>query len=403
MGVSVFTDHYIKHLQISRVALSSAYMAGTLMSSLLIPLAGTFYDKRGAKLTAFLATSFLALFISLLGLSAPISQYIVSQFNLNKTFVAISIMVIGFFGIRFFGQGVLTIVSRGMVARWFSTRRGLAVGLMGLVTSFGFSYAPQPLQSLINYFQYDKALLVIALILVGIFLPIVLIFFKSNPASCNMEMEMGLNKLSNTHKQNSGDATIEKSVKDAKKEGLFWVILAFMGYWGLYNTAITFHVVSIFNEIGIDALGAVKIFLPISIISVVSRFLASYLSDRIHIRYIYYVFAVSLIVASLSLFLLSTLFGYILLIISMGIGGGLFGMLNIITWPKLYGKKHLGAISGFAMSIVVAGSAVGPWLFSIAFTFTQSYTSMGLIGTFISLIFLILFIIFSKKRSMDTF
>lgn len=401
MGVSVFTDHYITHLSLSRVGLSSAYMAGTLMSSLIIPFAGRFYDKKGAKVTSAIASIFLALFLTLLGLSAPISHTLSSFLHLPPSIVSISVMIIGFFGIRFFGQGVLTIVSRGMVARWFSTKRGLAVGLMGLVTSFGFSYAPQPLQSLINRFEYDGALLVIAFVLVCIFLPIVLIFFRDDPASCHIEMERGLKMSISSKKYSSLDAIIEKSVKEAKKEGLFWVILAYMGYWGMYNTAITFHIISIFNEIGVEAQQAVLIFLPISILSVISRFIASYLSDRIHITYIYGVFSLTLIGASIALFLLSSSFGYILLIISLGVGGGLFGMLNIITWPKLYGKKHLGAVSGFAMSIVVAGSAIGPWLFSIIFSITSSYKSMGLIGLGITSILSLLLFLFSRK-SMNT-
>ncbi len=401
MGVSVFTDHYIEHLKISRVSLSSAYMAGTLISSFLIPFAGSFYDKKGAKITSSIAAVALAFFISLLGFSRPISEFLTSLFNLPPTLVVIALMIIGFFGIRFFGQGVLTIVARGMVARWFTSRRGLAVGLMGLVTSFGFSYAPQPLQSLITYFNYDRALLFIALMLVGVFLPIVLIFYKNDPASCNLEMEQGLKVKLTTSKYSSQDAEIEKDVREAKKEPLFWVILLFLGYWGMYNTAITFHVVSIFNEVGTDALGAVKIFLPISIISVISRFIASFISDRFHVKYIYYVFSLVLISSSLGLFLLSTTFGYILLIISVGIAGGLFGMLNIITWPKLYGKKHLGAISGFAMSIIVAGSAIGPWLFSIIFKYTSSYKSLGLFGIVFSCVLALLFVIGSTKKESN--
>ncbi len=398
MGVSVFTDHYIEHLKISRVSLSSAYMAGTLISSVLIPFAGTFYDKKGARITSAIASVMLAFFIAFLGFSKPILEFLTSFLPLPPTFVAMTLMIIGFFGIRFFGQGVLTIVSRGMVARWFTTRRGLAVGLMGLVTSFGFSYAPQPLQSLITYFNYDRALLFIALLLVGVFLPIVLIFFRSDPSSCNMEMEQGLKVKPPSKRESSRDAEVEKDVKEAKKEGIFWIILILLGYWGMYNTAFTFHVVSIFNEVGVDPLGAVKIFLPISIISVVSRFIASFISDSFHIKYIYYVFSISLITSALGLSLLSSTFGYILLVISFGISSGLFGMLNIITWPKLYGKKHIGSLSGFAMSIVVAGSAIGPWLFSIIFKYTSSYTSLGVLGMGFTGILAILFIIVSRKK-----
>jgi hypothetical protein len=63
MGVSVFTDHFIEHLQLSRVRISTAYMIGTLTSSLVIPRAGVFYDRMGARLTASIAAISLALFL----------------------------------------------------------------------------------------------------------------------------------------------------------------------------------------------------------------------------------------------------------------------------------------------------------------------------------------------------
>ena len=141
MKVSVFTDHIIEALNISRVSVSTAYMIGTLSSSLIIPFAGIFLDRRGVRLTGSLAT--VGLSISLLFLAT--SVFIVNSLNsflpLPETVLAFIVVTIGFLGIRFFGQGVISIVSRTMVAKWFSSRRGIAVGIMGLVTAFGFSYA----------------------------------------------------------------------------------------------------------------------------------------------------------------------------------------------------------------------------------------------------------------------
>lgn len=78
------------------------------------------------------------------------------------------------------------------------------------------------------------------------------------------------------------------------------------------------------------------------------------------------------------------------MVIAFGIGGGLFGMLNIVTWPKLYGRKHFGAISEFAMAIVVAASAIGPWTFSLIKKYTGTYNLAGLFGIIVTSIFLIL-------------
>jgi len=389
MGVSVFTDYYISNLGISRVEISTAYMIGTLGSSLLISYAGIFFDRYGARIVAAIATIFLGLFILIFGFSPEIVLFFTNIFNVSHFIIVFIVITIGFFGIRFFGQGVLTLVSKGIVAKWFGPRRGFAVGIMGLITAFGFSFAPQPLNSMINNLGWNKSLIMIALFLLVIFLPLVLIFYRAEPNKYGIEVEQGMKSKNLENKNRVMDAKIQKTVAEAKKEPLYWVILFSLGFWSLFNTAFTFHVVSIFGEIGISADQAVKIFLPISIISVCSRFLGSYLSDRIQIKYIYIAYVSSLILSSLSILLISFPIAKILIIISFGIGGGLYGMLNIVTWPKLYGRKHYGAISGFSMSIGVASSAIGPWLFSLANKFTNSYKYTGLVGIIISSLFLI--------------
>ena len=53
-----------------------------------------------------------------------------------------------------------------------------------------------------------------------------------------------------------------------------------------------------------------------------------------------------------------------LLITGFGISSGMFGVLSSVTWPRYFGLEHLGEISGYNMSWVVGGSAVGPFLFS---------------------------------------
>jgi len=400
MGVSVFTDHLITSLQLSRVGISSAYMVGTLGSSLIISYAGVLFDRYGARPLAAVAVVFLSLFLLLLVFSSNISA-LLSSTGIPSPIAAFMVVGFGFFGIRFFGQGVLTLVSRGMVAKWFSTHRGLATGLMGLTTSFGFSYAPQPLQHLVSQFGWRSALGILSALLMFLFLPFILTFFRSDPESCGLEMEQGLAKPKQNRSGHSEDAHVELDLKDAKKHAAYWVIILSLGYWSLFNTAFTFHIVSIYGEFGIDASQAVKIFLPISVISVISRFLGSYLSDRIAIKYIYIVYGLSLIIASISMMMLHTTTGTVLVIIGYGIGTGLFGMLNIVTWPKLYGRKHLGAVSGFAMSVIVAGSAIGPWAFSMVYRFTHSYQGTGLIGLVISsfLMLAILFIPFSTEQN----
>jgi MFS family permease len=401
MGVSVFTDHFISDLSLSRVGVSGSYMIGTLTSSLIIPFAGIFYDRKGARLTAGLATFFLGLFLILLAFSPTIVGTLAATFSLTPHVVAMVVLTLGFFGIRFFGQGVLTLVARGMVARWFSSRRGLAVGLMGLVTAFGFSYAPQPLQSLIDSLGWNMALVALGTLLLVGFLPLFLLTYRSDPASCSMEMEQGMAVRKQTKGKSVGDALQQKDIAEARKEGRFWLILLAMGFWALFNTAFTFHIVSIFSEFGQTAHEAVSIFLPISVISVIARFGGSYLSDRFPIKGLYVIFGLSMVLSSFSMIFLATALIRPLFLLSYGITSGLFGMLNIVTWPKLYGRKHIGAISGFAMSIIVAGSALGPWFFSVIYNLFGSYKNAGRAGFLFSLV-LTITLIFTKFRRVES-
>jgi hypothetical protein len=50
MGVGIYTDFLIQSSHLSRMQISMAYMTGTILSSLLLPLAGRYYDLLGARI-----------------------------------------------------------------------------------------------------------------------------------------------------------------------------------------------------------------------------------------------------------------------------------------------------------------------------------------------------------------
>jgi len=63
----------------------------------------------------------------------------------------------------------------------------------------------------------------------------------------------------------------------------------------------------------------------------------------------------------------------IIVIICFGVQGGVWGCLSLVTWPRFYGRKHLGAISGLFMSCQVFASAIGPPIFGASEYFTGNY------------------------------
>jgi OFA family oxalate/formate antiporter-like MFS transporter len=64
-----------------------------------------------------------------------------------------------------------------------------------------------------------------------------------------------------------------------------------------------------------------------------------------------------------------------LIIVSYGTSSGLFGILMSVVWPRYYGRKHLGAISGLCMTLMGIFSAFGPASFSGILRISGSYTA----------------------------
>jgi len=67
----------------------------------------------------------------------------------------------------------------------------------------------------------------------------------------------------------------------------------------------------------------------------------------------------------------------------------LFSVVNAVTWPRYFGRKHLGSITGKVMSFLVIASAIAPSLFSFCFTNFKSYHIISYF-TFPFLVFLLI-------------
>jgi OFA family oxalate/formate antiporter-like MFS transporter len=387
VGVSVFTDHLLSAVGISRVELSLTYMAGTIASALLLPPAGRLYDRLGARLLAPLAAFFLGCGLLLLSWADRVRDALTGLFSFLPTAIAsFAVMAFCFFLIRFCGQGTLTLFSRNMVMKWFDRRRGLANAFLGIFMSLGFSSAPLVLNALIRGSSWRETWRLLAVILMAGFTVFALLLFRDNPQDCGLVPDGGpaANSLRQRPRGRSrrfypGAGSIplgpppEIELREARKTLSFWAFTLMLTVFGFYLSAMTFHVVSLFAAAGMGKETAVSIFLPASLVAVLLNFGGSWLSDYIRLKYLLVLMAVGLLLSQIACaFLAPGLFVW-LLILGNGISTGMFGVLSAVTWPRFYGTRHLGAISGFAMGCLVVGSAVGPYLFSQVFALTGSY------------------------------
>ncbi|MBL7111859.1 MAG: MFS transporter [Bacteroidales bacterium] len=381
MGVSAFTENLLRDLEISRNHLSLAYLFGTIGSGLLITRAGRYYDRYGARIMGFIAGGILGimlLFLTRIDRLAAFLSYHISSMSIElSTFL---LLIFGFWGIRFFGQGLLTMVSRNMVMKWFDKRRGFANGIMGIFVSFGFSYAPKFLNEMIEQREWKGAWLLLAVILGLGFVTFVLLFYRDNPYDCKCQPDGKLRKkpiLDNPPSLPPVDYTL----LEAKKTRVFWIFTMALALNALYISGLIFHVVSVFGSAGFSSREAINIFLPASVIAIIFQFLGGWLSDFIKLKYLLLVYMLAMIITTTGLFFLKAgQFPYWMVITGNGISGGMYVLIVAVTWPRFFGLKNLGAISGFSLSWIVIGSALGPYLFSLSYESTGNYNPIAILS-----------------------
>ena len=391
MGVSVFTENLLKDLNINRTNLSLAYLVGTLISGLIITKAGKLYDRYGARVMTFIAGVMLGVVLLYLTRVDVVAEALSGSNGIISPALAIFVLLaIGFFGIRFFGQGMMTMVSRNMVMKWFDKRRGLANAVLGIFTALGFAIAPKILNQVVERLEWRGAWFALAILVGLIFAVFALIFYRDNPENCGCVAD---GKMKSSRKKNRPPSLPSKdfTLKEAHQTLAFWVFTLGLSLSALYISGLTFHVVSVFETVGMGKAKGLGIFVPTSLIAVVLQFGGSYVSDFIRLKYLLILFAVGMLITTLGLITLGELNGsYWLVITGNGIVWGLYSVLIGVTWPRFYGLKNLGAISGSSLSFTVIASALGPYMFSLSHEWTGSYDLVGWICLAIGVLLFVL-------------
>lgn len=395
IGVSAFTDSLLDALSVSRDQLSVAYMAGTMMSAFMLTQAGKFFDKFGAARTALIASIGLA--ISLLYLSQI--DKLTSSIS-DKKMVAMIGVFLGFIFIRFFGQGVLTLASRTMVVKWFDERRGLAVGILSMVTAYGFSIAPVVFDYLIQQGNWSSAWIKIAMV-AGILFPfIIILFFKNGPESYDLLPDGKTGSDKEVTKVLRFPTHKHFTLSEARKTLSLWVFSLLPAMFGLVVTAFSFHVVSIFAESGFTRTEAINIFQPIALVAIIATLFFSWISDYIRLRYIAILFATTCMLTMYGMSNLNTSgINYWILIIAYGCSSGIHPLILTVFLPRFFGKQFLGAITGQAMTVVVFFSALGPILYSLSLSNTGSYRLASMICAGIFLLLLVAAIVTTNPQN----
>ena len=376
MGFSVFTDVLIQELGLTRVQLSMAYCIGTVISGLSLPYFGRLYDRLGARrmiVYSSFATGLVLLYLSQIKNTLFLLDGILP---VSSTILAFFIITLGFFMIRASAQGVLTMTGRNAIGKWFDHHRGKAFALSGVVTAFSFSYAPRALKWMSDQFGWSGAWAVLGIITIIFMAGLGWLLFRDNPEECGLLMDGNESGLKAKKMHKDAISHIDYKLSNALKTWPFWAFNLSFTFISLYTTAVTFHIISIGSSHGRDELEVIGYFVPMAVVSVTSNILMGFISSRTRLKYLLAIMNAAIFFSVIGVVYLDTSHGVLMYVIGNGIAGGGFACLSGIVWPRFFGRKWLGAISGVGMSSMVIGSGIGPLLFGAFYAVTGNYISV---------------------------
>ncbi|HEU5138452.1 MAG TPA: MFS transporter [Bacillales bacterium] len=359
-SVSVFINSYIEDFGWTRSLVSGIYSFATLSAGLLLFIIGRLVDRFGQRVM-----------MAGVGLMLAVACF------WNSVVIGPIMLFVGFFMLRLFGQGSMTLVPNTLVPQWFIQKRGRAMSVM-LVGTFVSSAAFPPLSAwMIDTWGWPVAWRVWGVLLCVIFVPLVLLFVRNRPEDIGLLPDNASN-LRGSEKEGPETQLYEENwtLKEATRTRSFWLVLLCVAIPAMVNTGVTFHLVSILGRKGIEPTTAAFVLSLMAIVGFPMTFFAGYVVDRFKVhRVLGWSFIGQLGFLILLIFVHSVTMAMVFGVI-WGLVNGMERITLNVVWPDYFGRKHLGSIKGFATTFIVIGSAFGPLPFGVAFDLFHGYTEI---------------------------
>lgn len=354
---SLYLDHLIRDLEISRVELSSLYAAATLAAAACLPLVGRWADRTSGR-------RLLSTVLVLMGLAIVLFSRVQN----------VAMLGAAFFALRLLGQGAIGLGTLTEVVRWFRRYRGRALALVSLGYAVGEMVFPATIYTLIEWAGWRGSLLVFAPLYLFVFAPL---------------MAWGLRERSPGHAALDGDPAgpspgpgvvappAERSFtfRETVRTPVFWGMLACVAVPPLVATAVIFHQVALFESRGWGVALVPSAFMAYAVGGVLMTYATGLLLERVPARF-GVTLSLALMVLSFASFRLplppavgALLYGGVL-----GLAGGAIATTNGILWADYFGIAALGAVKGVVNAVRNGATALGPPMAALLVTPTGSFS-----------------------------
>ena len=362
--LSVFVVPMTRELGWSRGLFSGAVSVGGLCAVVISPLVGKWIDRYGSGLlltASSVLTGGLAVGLSLVG--SPLAFY--------------AMYVPG----RLIFSGPVELGIPTSISNWFIRRRPLALAVDAGAKGAGLAVMPLAAQFIITGWDWRTAWMAMGAVtfVLGVIPPILLM--ARRPEDLGLDPDPAPNDglaESNDSLESRVEAqasTVESSftVRQALSTRAFWLLAAFSAAGFMVQAGVSLHQVPHYINQGLPGPSAALTASIFAFSQIFGSIFWAALGRRIQVRFLLAAAAFVLGAATLATSASVSLPAALTSAAAVGVGVGGLHLLVRLAWADYYGREHLGAIRGYALSAQIGGQALGPVMSGFMFDATGSY------------------------------
>jgi len=351
--IGVFVESFSADLGMKNQGFSVVYAVATIASSFTLPFIGSWLDKMRLWKFSLLSGLILTLFCIVISISQ------------NRI-----MLLVGLYGLRMTGQGLMVLIGSTAIARSFDKERGKALSLANLGLATGETVMPMIAVFLIHLVGWEHTWQILAGSTIVIFIPMVsLLIPKKDP--------FHIPPLQQKEKSTSA---LDKSRIEVLKDKRFYFLLANTLMTPFFITGMFIHHNLLAEIKGWDMTWIASCFVGFGISKTISSLLAGPLVDRFSAKGVFPFYLLPMALAAFSLVVLGNSPVVTLLYLClMAMSVSLMSVAGTALWAELYGYTHFGSIKSMVTTVVVFASAIGPLVIG-SFMGNEEYWQIGLLA-----------------------
>jgi len=329
----------------SRGQVSLGFTLATLTAMLTMPLTGWLTDRLGARRPILICMTLFGAFYASLSWLTP------HLWHLYAVFLLLGLV----------GPGTSAVPHASLITRWFTERRGLALGVAMCGTALGGVIWPSATQALINQFGWRNAYAISGGAVV-VAVPLLLLLLKEPPTPVRAP------------EQGVIDAPAEGLTRsEALRGSLLWLLIFAFFVISMSIQACMIHLVPLLKDRGMTPANAAFAASLLGAAGMIGRLGTGYLLDLLPAERAP---TLAFTVVAAGIFLLfggATGTGSYIAAMLIGFGYGSESATIPYLVSRYFGLRSFGEIYSYLFITVPLGGALGPVLMGVGFDRLGSY------------------------------